>query len=216
MGITISGPSTQIPTNVVEVGNEITQNQLNAITASSVPSTGNPMQTLSALQNYAATQIFPITNQKTNLPTVGWNHPFPAVGNFVVVYSITTASWWPWNSANSLIHSTQTGTTSASYDFSFTDWNGGTISLSGTANVGFEHIDYTTLGYWDNVNVTTYSTSTNSTYYSANGPTYTGNWDNPVGVSSQFYDGSQWLYRYVYLAGSGQFYTADNQNNPPY
>lgn len=41
--------STQIPVEVVEVGTEITQNQLNAITSGSLPSTGNPFITDSAL-----------------------------------------------------------------------------------------------------------------------------------------------------------------------
>ena len=49
MSLTISGPSTQIPVEVVEVGNEITQNQLNAITAGSLPATGNPFITDGAL-----------------------------------------------------------------------------------------------------------------------------------------------------------------------
>jgi hypothetical protein len=51
MGISISGPSTQIPTNVVEIGNEISQNAINAISASLTPSTGNPFSTSSELSS---------------------------------------------------------------------------------------------------------------------------------------------------------------------
>jgi hypothetical protein len=40
---------TQIPTNVVEVGNEISQNSINAIAASASPATGNPFITTTAL-----------------------------------------------------------------------------------------------------------------------------------------------------------------------
>ena len=68
MGITISGPSTQIPTNVVEVGNEITQNQLNAITASLTPSVGNPMQTQSAMVQYLNGYVWPSIINKTTQP----------------------------------------------------------------------------------------------------------------------------------------------------
>jgi len=39
----------QIPTNVVEVGNEITNDQLAAITSSSTPSAANPYATVSTL-----------------------------------------------------------------------------------------------------------------------------------------------------------------------
>ena len=42
---------TQIPTNVVEVGNEISQNSINAISASASPATGNPFITTSALNS---------------------------------------------------------------------------------------------------------------------------------------------------------------------
>ena len=215
MGISITSPS-QIPVNVVEVGNEISQNAINAISASATPSTGNPMQTLSAMQNYDALYVFPAINQKPNYPHIGWNHPFPVNGNFVTVFSPNTASWWPWNAANTVFHSVQGGYFQNTFDFSFYDWNNTYYTLTGNPNVGYDVTNYATLGYWDPTNVTTYSSSTSPNYFAANGPSHVGNWDNPVGYSSQFYDGMQWLYRYVYLNGSGGFYTADNQYNPPY
>lgn len=215
MGITISGPSTQIPTNVVEVGNEITQNQLNAITASATPSTGNPMQTSSAMQSYLNTNVWPTINQKAVKPSASWSHPFPMVGDFVLVYRPDSDTWWPWNSAGSVIHQQSQGTFQNSFNFDFNDWYGMPYSLNSMGtDVGTNNLVYTTLGQW--INGTSWQSYTNSTYYPANGPTYAGNWDNPVSVSSMFYDGSNWMYRYVYLAGNGQFYTADNQNNPPY
>jgi hypothetical protein len=216
MGITISGPSTQIPTNVVEVGNEITQNQLNAITASNLPSTGNPLQTLSAVQTYVGNNVSPILSQKVDRAAVGWSHPFPIGGNFVLVFHHATNQWWPWNTAGTVLHSQVSGTNQNSYNFDFHDWNGSFFSLSGNPDVGASYTNYNALGYWDNVNGTTFSISTGTSYYSASGPSYAGNWDNPVGASSQFYDGMSWYYRYVYLDGNGGFYTADNMNNPPY
>jgi hypothetical protein len=216
MGITISGPSTQIPTNVVEVGNEITQNQLNAITASSVPSTGNPMQTLSAVQTYIVNNVAPSINQKVNSAGINWNHPIPISGPFVLVYHYGTNKWWPWNLNGALIHSVSGGTFQNSYNYDFYDSMGNWITLSGNPDVGSSVTNYTTLGYWDDVNGTTFTSSSSTSYYSANGPNYVGNWDNPVGASNQFYDGMSWYYRYVYLDGNGGFYTADNMNNPPY
>jgi hypothetical protein len=216
MGITISGPSTQIPTNVVEVGNEITQNQLNAITASNVPSTGNPLQTLSAVQTYVGNFVLPTVNQKINSPLSSWTHPFPAVGNFVCVLRPDTNLWWPWNTNGTQIHSVSGGTFQASYNFDFTDNNGSQIYLNGNPDVGTSNTVYTTLGQWDSVNQTTYSTTTSNSYYPANGPSNGGDWSGYVGNSGQFWDGSYYQYRYAYHNGSGGFYTADNMNNPPY
>ena len=53
----------QIPTNVVEVGNEITTDQLAAITNSSTPSAGNPLTTQSYISglSYATTSF--VTSQ---------------------------------------------------------------------------------------------------------------------------------------------------------
>jgi hypothetical protein len=48
MSISVS-IGTQIPTNVVEVGNEITSDQLAAITSASTPTSANPFVTTSAL-----------------------------------------------------------------------------------------------------------------------------------------------------------------------
>ncbi len=217
MGITISGPSTQIPTNVVEVGNEITQNQLNAISASSVPSTGNPFQTSSAMQSWIYSNIWPFVGNKVTLPSATWNHPFPYSGNFVVVYKADTNLWYPWNSTGTLIHTVSGGPFSNSYNFDFYDGNGNFVYLNGSADVGTTATNYYTLGYWDNVNLTTYSSSSGNTYYSGTGPNYAGNWDNPIS-NAYFYDSNDmtWKYRYVYLDGSGNFYTADNQFNPPF
>ena len=50
MGINITSP-TQIPVNVVEIGNEISQNAINAISASVTPSAGNPFSTSSELSS---------------------------------------------------------------------------------------------------------------------------------------------------------------------
>lgn len=218
MGITISGPSTQIPTNVVEVGNEITQNQLNAITASNTPSVGNPFQTTTALWAFANASIYPSINNKVLLPATSWSHPFPMTGNFVLVYRADSNLWFPWNSASTLIHTDSSGgPVSNSYNFDFTDGNGNFVFLNGSADVGVLATNYYTLGYWDNTNLTTYTTSSGTNYYSGTGPNYASNWDNPI-ANAYFYDSNDmnWKYRYVYLDGSGNFYTADNQFNPPF
>jgi hypothetical protein len=217
MGITISGPSTQIPTNVVEVGNEITQNQLNAITASQTPSVGNPMQTQSAMVQYLNGNVWPSITNKTTQPQYNWNHPFPYSGNFVTVLKAETGQWWPWSSNGTLLGSVYNGPYDNSYDFSFYDDNSNYISLSGTATVGDSNTNYTALGYWDANTQSTYTSSSGNSYFGATGPTYAGNWDNPI-ASASFYsmNNGGWMYRYVYLDGSGGFYTADNMNNPPY
>jgi hypothetical protein len=215
MGITISGASTQIPTNVVEVGNEITQNQLNAITASASPAVGNPFITNNALGAYVNANVFPSINQRAVTPPYAWGHPFPTSGNFVAVYNAGTNTWWPWNSAGTVIHQVFQGNVTNSYNFDFNDYYGMPYSLnSSDAVVGSSTLVYTTLGQW--LNGTTWQSNTTTTGLPASGPTYASNWDNPVSVSNQFYDGSNYVYRYVYLNGNGGFYTADNQNNPPY
>lgn len=218
MGITISGPSTQIPTNVVEVGNEITQNQLNAITASTTPSTGNPMQTLSAMTTYVQNNAVNPLNGKVIKPDQSgqWNHPFPMSGNFVVVYKADTNSWWPWTTNGTVIGSQNGGTFQASYNFDFNDWYGNTVYLNGNPDIGTNVTNYTALGNWDANTQSTYSTSSGQTYYPANGPSNGQGWGGYVGSSQSFYDGSNYVYRYVYLDGTGGFYTADNQNNPPF
>jgi hypothetical protein len=59
---------TQIPTNVVEVGNEISQNSINAIAASSSPSTINPMMTASAVAATYATKASPTFTGTVTIP----------------------------------------------------------------------------------------------------------------------------------------------------
>lgn len=214
MGITISGASTQIPTNVVEVGNEITQNQLNAITASAVPSLGNPLQTYTALQGFIASNVSPTLAAKVTSPALSWTHPFPYNGNFVTVLRPDTGLWWPWNGAGQLLATVTGNSEQSSYNFDFMDASMQTISLNGTADVGLNATNYNALGYWDSISQSTYSSNVGISYFPATGPTYAGNWDNPI-ASAYFYDGMSYNYRYVYLAGGGGFYTADHANNPP-
>jgi hypothetical protein len=56
MSITVSTPATTIPINVVEVGNEISTNQLAAITGASSPSASNVFRTTSSI--YTATNTW--------------------------------------------------------------------------------------------------------------------------------------------------------------
>lgn len=60
--------STQIPTNVVEVGNEISQNAINAIAASSSPSTVNPMMTSGAVSATYAPKASPTFTGTVTIP----------------------------------------------------------------------------------------------------------------------------------------------------
>jgi hypothetical protein len=138
-------------------------------------------------------------------------------GNFVLVYRPDTNTWWPWNSANTHLGGMSGGAYEASYNFDFYDGNMNFVNLNGTANVGLQTINYYTLGYWDSVNNTTYYTSPSNNPFAGTGPNYAGNWDSPI-ANAYFYDSNtlNWMYRYVYLNGSGGFYTADNGNNPPY
>jgi len=214
MGISITSPS-QIPVNVVEIGNEISQNAINAISASATPSTGNPFQTSTALWAWANANMYPVINNKVMAPSNSWTHPFAMAGNFVLVYRPDTNLWWPWNTNGTQIHSVSGNTFQASFNYDFTDWNGNSVYLSGNAYVGTSNTVYLTLGQWESVNQTTYTTSSSNSYYPATGPSYAGNWYDPI-ASASFYDGTSWQYRYVFLDGSGGFYTADNPNNPPY
>jgi len=56
MGITVSNPS-QIPVNVVEIGDEISQDAINAISSAGTPSTGNPFSTASAVTTAISTYL---------------------------------------------------------------------------------------------------------------------------------------------------------------
>lgn len=58
----------QIPTNVVEVGNEISQNSINALAAASSPSTVNPLMTSSAVSATYATKASPTFTGTVTIP----------------------------------------------------------------------------------------------------------------------------------------------------
>lgn len=58
----------QIPTNVVEVGNEISQNSINALAAASSPSTVNPLMTSSAVAASYATKASPTFTGTVTIP----------------------------------------------------------------------------------------------------------------------------------------------------
>lgn len=208
MGISISGPSTQIPTNVVEIGNEISQNAINAIAAANLPSTGNPFTTASAAYNTAAALVV----NKQNTPTVSWGQPYPIPTNYAL--GLLNGGWVPLAPSGAVVGE-DTGAAyprSASYNFDFTDDTGNYVSLNGSADVGLDNVtSYYSAGDY-NGDIQSASASTN---YAGTGPNYASNWDNSINYA-QYYD-SSWnvWYRYVYLDGSGGFYTADNQNNPP-
>lgn len=207
MGITISGPSTQIPTNVVEIGNEISQNAINAIANAYLPSTGNPMMTTASV----ASQISGAIVSKVNNPTASWPYAFPVPTNIPLGY--LNGNWAPLASSGTVFgydYGASYGR-SNSYYFDFTDNAGNYITLNGSANVGLDNVTYYyASGNYDGV----VSDGITSTTYSGTGPSYAGNWDNPINYG-YFFDGSNYLFRYVYLDGSGGFYTADNANNPP-
>lgn len=222
MGITISGPSTQIPTNVVEVGNEITQNQLNAITASNLPSSGNPLQTQSALQTYINTFVSPVVNAKQNAPYAAWTHPFPITGNFLVMLNPSTQVWWPILPVGQIFavdYGTVVGTTTNPFNFDFYDGLSNFVALNDGGNppvTANQYNSWTSLGGWDNAAQSTYSNTTYSVSVPASGPSYVGDWNNYLAYA-YFYDSTynNYRYRYVYRDNSGGFYTADNDFNPP-
>jgi hypothetical protein len=215
MGITISGPSTQIPTNVVEVGNEITQNQLNAITASQAPSSGNPLQTLSAIGG----AVYGYTVHKVDKPTSSWSHPFP-VGNFLVALKSNDNAWYPMVAQGTILGSAGNNfPVYQSYDFSFYDSNNSYIQLNNSGNsveVGTNGDYYTASGNFNGE----YTVTQNTVYNPANGPNFVGDW-NGYNEAAMFFDynanggmgGTR--YRYVYRDIGGLFYTADNDNFPP-
>lgn len=208
MGITISGPSTQIPTNVVEIGNEISQNAINAIANAQVPSTGNPFTTVSNAYSIGASLVV----NKQNTPTTSWGYSFPIPTN--IPLGVLNGSWVPL-AAQGTVLGYDYGASSPldnSYNFDFTDDLGNYISLNGTGSVGNDNVTYYyATGNFDGG----ISDSTTTVYFQGTGPNYASNWDSPINYA-QYYDfNSNVMYRYVYLDGSGGFYTADNQYNPP-
>ena len=78
MAITISTP-TQIPTNVVEVGNEISADQLAGITSATTPSAGNPFSTASAVTTAISTKADLASAALTGNVTITTNSANPAL-----------------------------------------------------------------------------------------------------------------------------------------
>lgn len=217
MGITISGASTQIPTNVVEVGNEISQNAINAISAAQTPSSGNPFQTLSAIGG----AVSGYTIHKVDKPVTNWSHPFP-IGSFLVALQANSNVWYPMVASGTVLGSAGNNTDIyQSYDFSFYDSNSNYIQLNysnGSVYVGQNGDYYIASGNFNGQ----YSVGQSAVYVQANGPSYVSNdWNGSI-ESNSFYDNNAnggmggTMYRYVYHNGIGGFYTADNPNNPPY
>jgi len=208
MGISITSPS-QIPVNVVEIGNEISQNAINAIAAAQLPSTGNPIQTLSA----AAALVNQSAVNKQNTPSVSWGFPFPIPTNLPL--ALLNGSWVPLAAFGTTVGEDFGASTTRfnSYNFDFTDGSGNYVPLSGSSAVGLDNVTY----YYANGNYDgNIQSGTTSTNYPATGPNYTSDWSGPEN-SVGFYDNSyNYVWKYVYRDGSGGFYTADNPYNPPY
>ncbi len=219
MGITISGPSTQIPTNVVEVGNEITQNQLNAITAAALPSTGNPFVTSNTAYSIVNSAVQP----KQNAPYVQWIHPFPISQAFLLMLNPATQIWWPIMPAGQMFgvdYSNVVSQSTNGFNFDFFDGNSNFVSLNDGGNPPVTtnyYASWQSLGGWDPNTQSTYTSSTYPVSVPATGPSYVGDWTSPL-ANAYFYDGTYgyYRYRYVFRDNSGGFYTADNDFNPPY
>ena len=119
----------QIPTNVVEVGNEISADQLAAITSASTPSAANPMatQTFVTGQGYVTSsglnqdQVYAIA-LTSNIASFVWGSG---------VWSGSIDSETPYFSANKA--STFKFFMNNSYDFT-PSWSGTAFSLSGTSD----------------------------------------------------------------------------------
>ena len=119
----------QIPTNVVEVGNEITADQLGAITSASSPSAANPMATQSFVtgQGYVtssglnANQVYAIA-LTSNIVSFTWGGSF---------WSGSIAHETPYFSANK----TSLFTFFLNNNYTFTPtWSGSAFTLSGTSD----------------------------------------------------------------------------------
>lgn len=208
MGISISGPSTQIPVEVVEIGNEITQNQLNAITAAVSPSSSNSFQTVNSVASYVSSAIVNKLNSPVN--QWGWNFPIPA--NIPIAW--LDGSWVPLAASGTTL-GYDTGASvpiTANFDFSFTDDQSNYISLYGSSQVGNDNVTvYTASGNYDG----SVTDSTTTVYFEPTGPSYAGNWDSYENYASYTDSSYNTMYRYVYRDESGGFYTADNSSNPP-
>jgi hypothetical protein len=222
MGISITSPS-QIPVNVVEIGNEISQNAINAISASNNPSTGNPFTTTSTATGLAAGLASNAMITRTPLPSAAWAGPFPIadlINPFYVAFNAQNGSWYPTATAGTLLAFDYSSGTDVwgTYNFDFTDGIGNWISLSGSAVTGTNYSTvYFAKGYFDVSNSDSWVVGTGGIHTAAGGPN-SGSFSNSiVATSSQFYDSNSglYMYRYVYHDGSGGFYTADNYSNPP-
>lgn len=168
----------------------------------------------SALSGKLASSVY--YNQLPSLqlkPEASWGFSFPRPTN--IPLALLDGNWVPIAAAGTTLGYDYGASSSldASYDFSFYDDQSNWISLQGLASVGTQNVTvYVAAGNYDG----TVTDSVTSVYAQSTGPNYAGNWDNPVTYAG-FQDSSgNPMYRYVYLDGSGSFYTADNSNNPPY
>jgi hypothetical protein len=138
----------QIPTNVVEVGNEISADQLAAITNASTPSAGNPLTTQSYISGLSyATTSFVTSQGYVTSAGISQDQAYAIaltsnIASFVWgsgVWSGSIDSETPYFSANKA--STFKFFMNNQYDFTPT-WSGTNFSLSGTS----DDTTYTTTG----------------------------------------------------------------------
>lgn len=104
---------TQIPTNVVEVGNEISQNSINALAAASSPATLNPFMTSNAVSATYATRVSPTFTGTVTIPAgasiTGYLTTSLASGTYQTISGMTN---YLTTSSASTIYQTQAGMSS--------------------------------------------------------------------------------------------------------
>jgi hypothetical protein len=144
--------------------------------------------------------------------------PFPV--NPDIMYGVKNGSWVPLAANDALLYSDTSGASAINGTYSFEGYDSsgqyyspyqtGEVTV-GNDNVVIYRADGDFTGNWDS--------STEIEYYPATGPSgLNGDWENAV-ASWEEYDSSGYFtgnYIYVYLDGSGGFYSATNPNNPPY
>lgn len=142
--------------------------------------------------------------------------PFPLNNN--IPYGVKNGSWVPLAVNDTVLYEDTSNAYAINGTYSFDGYDSSGNYYSpyqtsevpvGNDNVVIYRADGDFTGNWDS--------STGIGYYAATGPSYASSWDNYI-ASWEEYDSTGFFtgnYVYVYLDGSGGFYTATNTNNPP-
>lgn len=148
----------------------------------------------------------------------GLGTPFPV--NPDIMYGVKNGSWVPLAANDAILYTDTSGAYAINGTYSFEGYDSsgyynsphqtGEVTV-GNDNVVIYRADGDFTGNWDS--------DTGIAYYPMTGPNSpSGSWDNAIASWEEYDSSGYWSgnYVYVYLDGSGGFYSATNSNNPPY